>query len=401
MSTVMSILSDLYTFSAQDQADDRRRKLLNVLLVVMAIGTLGVLATLLVVSSFRSVGEPRAVKALYAAIVLMLLGMGAIFAVNRYVSGELASILFLLLLIVVAVFSDEPQQVANGRGLFVFALPILAASVLLRPWACFAVAGLSSLVVVAISLTIGQMVPNVPAILGFFVFAFISWLSARSLEGALRALRAYSEQLEERVEERTRELEKAQEQLVRQEKLAVLGQLAGGVGHELRDPLGAIANATYLLRLLLSEGSSAESLPEVQETLEILDHEIGMCEKIINSLLDFGRTRAPVRQRVDVNGIVQRALSRTPVPQNVEVVSQMDKMLPTILADSDQLAQVFGNIALNAVEAMPGGGQLTVSTTAERTGWVAVSFADTGVGVPGERREAIFEPLYTSTTTRL
>jgi PAS domain S-box-containing protein len=208
---------------------------------------------------------------------------------------------------------------------------------------------------------------------------------------AEKALKEYSERLEEMVEERTQELRDAQEQLIRKEKLAVLGQLAGGVGHELRNPLGAISNAVYFLNMALEEPD-----PDVKETLEILQKEVRTSEMIISSLLDFARTKPPTRRKVDINAVVQEALSRTTVPENIEVVSQPDGKLPIILADPDQLGQVFGNIILNAIQAMPEGGQLLVKTEAPSPEWVALSFADTGVGIPEENLGKIFEPLFTT-----
>jgi signal transduction histidine kinase len=199
-----------------------------------------------------------------------------------------------------------------------------------------------------------------------------------------------------RAEEALRE---AQERLIRQEKLAVLGQLAGGVGHELRNPLGAIKNAAYFLNMALAE---REPEPEVKETLEILKKEIGTSERIISSLLDFARPKPPVRRKVNVNELVREALSRAaPDAPRVVVVSQLEEGLPTILADPDQLAQVFGNIIRNGIQAMPQGGQLVVKSECRgdpggRPEWVAVSFTDTGVGISEENLNKIFEPLFTT-----
>jgi len=214
---------------------------------------------------------------------------------------------------------------------------------------------------------------------------------------AEEALKEYSERLEEMGEERTKELREAQERLIRQEKLAVLGQLAGGVGHELRNPLGAIKNAAYFLNMVLEEPE-----PEVKETLDILEKEVRTSERIISSLLGFARPKPPIRRKVDINEVVQEALSRATVPENVEVVTQLDESLPIVLADPDQLTQVFGNIILIAIQAMPDGGQLIVKTS-EVSGkpprsekWVAVSIADTGVGISEENLKKLFQPLFTT-----
>jgi PAS domain S-box-containing protein len=204
-------------------------------------------------------------------------------------------------------------------------------------------------------------------------------------------LREYSEQLGEMVEQRTKDLREAQEQLVRQEKLAVMGQLAGGVGHELRNPLAAIKNAAYFLNMVLENPD-----PKVKETLEILEKEVATSERIIGSLLDFARPKPPIRRKVDINDVVREALSRTRVPEKVEVLSQLDEALGAILADPDQLGQAFKNIILNAIQAMPEGGQLVVKSEIAPPKWADVSFSDTGVGIPGEALKRLFEPLFTT-----
>ncbi len=205
-------------------------------------------------------------------------------------------------------------------------------------------------------------------------------------------LKEYSEKLEQMVEERTQELREAHERLVRQEKLTVLGQLAGGLGHELRNPLGAIKNAVYLLNMILEEPEA-----EVKESLEIIEKEVGISERVISSLLDFARPKPSTRVKVDINEIVQATLSHVPVPENVEVVSRLDKTLPTtILGDPDQLTQAFGNFILNAIQAMPDGGRLVVKSDITGPNQVAVTFADTGVGIPQEKMKKIFEPLFTT-----
>jgi signal transduction histidine kinase len=182
-----------------------------------------------------------------------------------------------------------------------------------------------------------------------------------------------------------------EEQLVRQEKLAVLGQLAGGVGHELRNPLGVIKNSVYFLNLVLESKD-----PELLETLKILEKEVATSERIINSLLDFARAKPPLRRKVDIRQILPEILSRISVPENIQVEYPVVKSLPRVMADPDQLNQVFGNIILNAVQAMPQGGQLMIKSETREPGWVTVSIADTGIGIPEENIEKIFEPLFSS-----
>jgi PAS domain S-box-containing protein len=223
-----------------------------------------------------------------------------------------------------------------------------------------------------------------------YYYAFVDDLTER--KRAEQMLQRYSQRLEEMVAERTRELYVAQDRLVRQEKLATLGQLAGGVGHELRNPLGAIKNAAYFLNLALPKPE-----PEVKETLDILHREVAASERIIGSLLGFARPRPPARQPVEINALVREALARTALPENVRVVTHLGEALPAIPADPDQLVQVFGNLILNAAQAMPDGGRLTVETRVEpEVEWLAVSVADTGMGISPENLGKLFEPLFST-----
>ncbi len=192
------------------------------------------------------------------------------------------------------------------------------------------------------------------ALVALLVVLLGSGFFVRISSPMIRRLQEYSQKLEQMVERRTGELRNVQEQLFRREKLAVLGQPAGGVSHELRNPLGAIKNAVYFLNLALEKPE-----PEVKESLEILAKETATSERIISSLLDFASPKQTIRRRVDINDLPQRALSNIPVPVNVEVVSRSAKGLPAIPADPDQLLQVFQNIILNAIQTMPEGGRFT------------------------------------------
>ena len=205
------------------------------------------------------------------------------------------------------------------------------------------------------------------------------------------ALREYSEHLEEMVEQRTRELHDARERLACNEKLAALGQLADGASHELRNPLSAIKNAACFLNMVVNGHD-----PAVKETLEILEREVEISERIINRLLDFARPVPAIRQEVDIDSIIQKALSRIAVPENIEISIQLDEALSIILADPDQLCQVFENIMLNAIQAMPDGGWLKIKVAEESPEWVVISFADTGMGISEEYLGKLFEPLFTT-----
>ena len=186
-----------------------------------------------------------------------------------------------------------------------------------------------------------------------------------------------------------RALHEAQEELVRKEKLAMLGQLAGGVGHELRNPLGVIKNSVYYLNMILPKDE------KIQKHLGILDREVATSDRIVTELLDFARVKAPVREAASLVAIVRAALDRLPLPETVEVRLELNESIPCVLADTHQVGQVVLNFLQNAVQAMPDGGRLTVSAGQDRD-HVFVTVEDTGVGIPPENLPKIFQPLFTT-----
>ena len=212
---------------------------------------------------------------------------------------------------------------------------------------------------------------------------------------AERILRQSNEQLEQRVAERTRELAKAHENLMRKERLAVLGQLAGGVAHQIRNPLAAIMNTVSLLGHHLAR----DSHPDVHEALSIIREEIRHADVIIAGLLDFARIRAPHRNPTALTDLVERTLLAEEIPNSIEVHRRFDDR-PVIPIDTDLIQSALSNLIRNAVEAMPKGGvlELGVSSTAEHA---TISVRDTGPGIPPDRRPLLFEPLHSTKPTGL
>jgi len=204
-------------------------------------------------------------------------------------------------------------------------------------------------------------------------------------------LRNYSEQLEEMVEKRTEELREANEQLVRKEKLAVLGQLSGAIGHELRNPLGAIKNAAYFLNMVLEDVE-----PEVKDCLEILEKEVNRSDRIITNILSFARPKPIVSRKTNLNDVIKEALTNVVIPDNIKLISKLEESLPIIRADPNLLAQVFRNVILNGIQAMHDGGKLTIDSSSAEQDWVAISITDTGPGIPDDVLKKLFEPLFTT-----
>jgi two-component system, cell cycle sensor histidine kinase and response regulator CckA len=186
------------------------------------------------------------------------------------------------------------------------------------------------------------------------------------------------------------EKHRLEEQVLRSEKLAAIGQLAGGVSHDLRNPLSAIANGAYFLKMAI-DGDD----PAVRETVDIIQNEVNRAEQIISGLLNFARPKPAERHPTDLGEVVGEVLARIHPPDGVDVAVRIDPAMPMIQADSGQLDQVFFNIITNALQAMPDGGRLTIEGEA-RDGGVAVAVIDTGGGIPPERCKQVFEPLYTT-----
>jgi signal transduction histidine kinase len=185
-------------------------------------------------------------------------------------------------------------------------------------------------------------------------------------------------------------LNEAQAQLVRKDKLAMLGQLAGSVGHELRNPLGVMANAVYYLEMVQPEAQH-----DIREYHAILRTQIALSERIVSDLLDFSRVRAPQMETVAVTRLVEDQLARLPLAPDVQVRRALPGPDVTVRGDAVQIGQVLYNLLLNAVQAMDGGGVLTVSarTDGDR---VVVDVADTGPGIPPGFEQKIFDALFTT-----
>ena len=224
--------------------------------------------------------------------------------------------------------------------------------------------------------------------------------------------------LEQRVEERTRELQEAQAQLVQTEKLASLGKLSASIAHEINNPLsGILTYAKLLSRKLRTGPPHAEGIQAALQQLALVERETQRCVSIVRNLLDFARQREPSFQVVDVPTVINEALSllenRLAI-QNVRVTREFAPV-PPVRADFGQLRQAFVNVLMNACEAMPEGGTLHVLTRevappdvgkgglvsptgkpAPPTPFAEIVIADSGQGIPPEHLSKIFDPFFTT-----
>jgi two-component system NtrC family sensor kinase len=208
----------------------------------------------------------------------------------------------------------------------------------------------------------------------------------------LVALRGFNEELEAKVKEATEGLRLAQEQMIRAETLAAIGTLAAGVSHELSTPLNTILGFTQLMISDLDNGSPLKG------DLKMIEQESVRCKKIVQGLLDFARAPRHEEKLTDVNKIIGETLlliEYQPSLKKIVIKKYMDNGLNPVEADPLQLKQVFLNLILNATQAMPEGGELTIKTKNVRQG-IEASVSDTGAGIREEELQKIFQPFYTT-----
>lgn len=207
--------------------------------------------------------------------------------------------------------------------------------------------------------------------------------------------------LEEKVEERTKELKAAQLQIIQSEKLASIGKLSATIAHEINNPLNGILTYSKLIEKKIGRDNlEKEDIQKIRSYLLTMIRETERCSTIVRNLLDFARQREPsLKSDVNLNILVEEAisfLSNQISLQNIELIKSFSE-LPGIMADATQLRQVFLNILINACEAMPEGGKITV-----RTGYIPeeervyVEITDTGVGIDKEHLDKIFDPFFTT-----
>ncbi|MGD0070560.1 MAG: CHASE4 domain-containing protein [Candidatus Bathyarchaeia archaeon] len=184
-----------------------------------------------------------------------------------------------------------------------------------------------------------------------------------------------------------KELEK---KLFNAERLAAIGELAGMVGHDLRNPLAAIKNAVYFLK---KKGASIKE-EQAKTMLETIESGVAHSDKIINDLLDYARNIHLELEVDSVRNVLIDALTVVRIPENVQVLNAVPEE-PTIRVDKNKIERVFINLVKNAIDAMPNGGTITISCK-QANDKFEITFADTGTGIPEEIIPKIFSPLFTT-----
>jgi signal transduction histidine kinase len=178
--------------------------------------------------------------------------------------------------------------------------------------------------------------------------------------------------------------------LQRSERLAAIGHVAGGVAHELRNPLNVVKTSVYYLL------NAKNPTPEKKaEHLKRIEKHIVLADGVITALSNFAKLPVPNRIPFAVEQCLREVLDTTPLPDSIQLIRDCSPSLPPALADPDQLRIVFANLIRNAHEAMPDGGQLSITARASEGG-IEVAIADTGIGMTAEQLSRIMEPLYST-----
>ncbi len=200
-------------------------------------------------------------------------------------------------------------------------------------------------------------------------------------------LRKYSQYLEDIIKERTKKLRTV-------ERLAAIGETAGMVGHDLRNPLQTIIGEVFLAKGELSSLPDSEHKKYLQESIQTITEQISYMDKIVSDLQTFVKPFEPIMQIVKIKPLTVALLTQINIPSNIQTTLDIDNI--TVIADPQLLKRVLINIITNAIQAMPNGGEVTIKTEAPTQSQTHIIIEDTGMGIPDEIKPKIFMPLFTT-----
>ena len=196
------------------------------------------------------------------------------------------------------------------------------------------------------------------------------------------------EHLEELVKEKTEELTKA-------ERLAGIGETAGMIGHDIRNPLQSITGAVYLMKDEIATLPDNESKQNLQENINLIEQQTDYISKIVADLQDYAKKLCPEIKAYKLQDIVEESLSMIKIPENIQITSKIPPDTPKVKTDLAYIKRTLINLFTNSIQAMPKGGKIAITST-ETEGKIHLNLYDTGNGIPKDVREKIFKPLFTT-----
>lgn len=212
-------------------------------------------------------------------------------------------------------------------------------------------------------------------------------------------LKHFNMDLEARVEARTKELKATQDELIKQERLAAIGQMASVVGHELRNPLSVINNSIYVIKNRLAGDPAATAAPGIDPKIirhvSIIEGELHIANQIISEILTFARTREIQLRDIELHEFLEELASRLQTPEKVALAKRYAAQPISVRADPDELRQVVRNLVSNAYDAMPNGGSVTLETSVNQN-YAVMKISDTGMGIAPDVASKIFTPFFTT-----
>ena len=211
---------------------------------------------------------------------------------------------------------------------------------------------------------------------------------------AKEELTKYGRDLERRVESRTRELKAAQDELIKKERLAAIGQMASVVGHEIRNPLAVINNSIFFIKTKMGKEGGLD--PKVERHISIIQSEVKQANSIIDEILTYSRSREMKPEVTRINHWLEELISVYPFPPHIRVDKKLDRRDPAVVMDQDEMKQAVRNLIGNGIEVMPQTGLIRIGTEIMEKGWVRLDIGDTGPGIPPEILDKIFTPFYTT-----
>ncbi len=219
----------------------------------------------------------------------------------------------------------------------------------------------------------------------------------KQLMSAQDDLKRFNLELEARVDARTKELRATQDELIKQERVAAIGQMASVIGHELRNPLSVINNSIYVIRnrLGMADTEHPNIDPKIAKHVQTIEGELHVANQIISEILTFARTREIQPRDVVLHDFLEEVLGRLSLPEKVELVKSYAPSPITLKMDPDEMRQAMRNLIGNAVDAMPNGGKLAISTVVHGN-HALVLVEDSGLGIAADSLAKVFTPFYTT-----